>query len=131
MFKNRAELITEFDLDENISDQDLLYFLQERSREQVEVANQVYLLKKEQQEIKQQQQQAIENLTVTVDGMVFDANEKSRMRMLSAINASERLGATETSWKLTNNQVQQVTLVQLQQAHDLAILAIGGVVLDE
>ena len=131
MFKNRAELITEFDLDENISDQDLLYFLQERSREQVEVANQVYLLKKEQQEIKQQQQQAIENLTVTVDGMIFDANEKSRMRMLSAINASERLGATETSWKLTNNQVQQVTLVQLQQAHDLAILAIGGVVLDE
>lgn len=78
---------------------------------------------------KQQASAQISALTVTVDTLVFDANEQSQLRMLAAIQASKKLGLTETTWRLTNDSTAVVTLTQLEQAQALAIQAIGDLVI--
>lgn len=71
---------------------------------------------------------AIKSLTVTVDGMIFDADPAGRQNMADAILASPPTGITSTQWKLADNTIATVTLAQLTQAHALAIQAVGSVV---
>jgi len=61
------------------------------------------------------------NLTVEVNGNVFDADKEARQNMADAILASSTLGATETVWRLADNTEQTVTLDELKQAHATAI----------
>lgn len=79
--------------------------------------------------VKKSKVDAINSLTVTVDGMVFDADPISRQNMADAILASTPTGITETQWKLADNSVALVTLTQLTQAHALAIQSVGSVVI--
>ena len=78
---------------------------------------------------KSRKKQQIKELTVEIDNLVFDANENSQQRMLSAITASETAGQTETIWKMADNTTQTVTLEQLKQAQALAIQATGAILL--
>lgn len=72
--------------------------------------------------------QELANLTVEVNGHVFDANETARTNMMAAILAAELIGKTEESWKLADNSVVVVTLAQLKEALALAIQAVGEIV---
>lgn len=68
------------------------------------------------------------NLTVEVDGHVFDANETARNNMMAAILSAELIGKTEESWKLADNSVVVVTLAQLKETLAKAIQAVGEIV---
>ena len=72
--------------------------------------------------------EALANLTVEVNGHVFDANETARTNMMAAILSAELIGKTEESWKLADNSVTVVTLAQLKEALALAIQAVGEIV---
>lgn len=72
--------------------------------------------------------QELANLTVEVNGHVFDANETARTNMMAAILSAELIGKTEESWKLADNSVVLVTLAQLKEALALAIQAVGEIV---
>lgn len=68
----------------------------------------------------------VHKITVEVDGLVFDGDEDSQRRMLSAITAANTLGLESTPWRLTDNTVADVTKDQLVRAHARAILAQGA-----
>ena len=70
------------------------------------------------EQAKQQRQTNVNNITVTVDTMVFDGDEISQTRMARAV-ASSSVGET-TQWKLADNSVATVTHEQLKQALRLA-----------
>lgn len=62
-------------------------------------------------------------ITVEVDGMVFDGDEKSQERMARTITAATATGASmddTTTWVLHDNTVAQVTVRQLATALRLA-----------
>lgn len=67
----------------------------------------------------------VSKITVEVDGLIFDGDEYSQRRMLSAITASEELGQVTTKWRLSDNSVVEVTKDQLVEAHAKAILKQG------
>jgi hypothetical protein len=70
---------------------------------------------------KSQRSTAVDNLKVTVDGMVFDGDEISRFRMTTAILSLNN--DTETvKWALADNTVANVTSVQLKQ-----VLRLSGI----
>ena len=71
----------------------------------------------------------INDLTVTVDGLIFDANETSQIRMLSAIQAAQVTGQDSTVWRLSDNTEQTITLAQLKEAQALAIQATGALIM--
>jgi hypothetical protein len=73
------------------------------------------------------EQDAIDNLTVTVNDKVFDANPEARRNMADAILASDTAGLTETIWRLADNTEQVVTIDELKQAHLLALQAYAQV----
>jgi hypothetical protein len=75
-------------------------------------------------------QEQLSKLTVDVDGMCFDADEKALQRMTAVIVASETASQTETMWKLADNSKVNLTLVQLKQAQLKTIQALGSVVLN-
>ncbi len=81
----------------------------------------------EAQQRKAVMQQQLDELTVEVDDMVFDANEKSITRMTAAIQSAEVLSKTEAEWKLADNSWQTVTLAQLKTALAQGILRVGEV----
>ena len=63
------------------------------------------------------------NITVTVDGMVFNGDEKSQERMSRKINiarANEISMDTSLDWVLADNTIAQVTLRQSAKAALLA-----------
>ena len=66
----------------------------------------------------------VEALTVTVDGMVFDADETSQNRMSRVVAGAQALGvdlnATTQIWVLADNTVATPTVAQLAQALKLA-----------
>jgi predicted nucleic acid-binding protein len=80
------------------------------------------------QQAKAQKAQAMENLSVEVDGLIFDADEQSQVRMNNAITAAQTLGLHFASWKLANNEIKEITLEQLKQAQALAIIAVGEII---
>ena len=62
-------------------------------------------------------------LTVTVDGMVFDADETSQNRMSRVVSGAQALGIDQSTtqvWVLADNTVAQPTVAQLAQALKLA-----------
>lgn len=58
---------------------------------------------------------AVAALTVEVDGMIFDGNEKAQERMARAVSMADSL-EEETEWVLHDNTVAIVTAAQLRQA---------------
>ena len=67
---------------------------------------------------------AVSKLTVTVDGMVFDADETSQNRMSRVVSGAQALGVdlntTTQIWVLADNTVATPTVAQLAQALKLA-----------
>lgn len=64
-------------------------------------------------------QQAVDAITVEVDGLVFDGDELSQNRMARAVAAADALTET-TDWTLHDNSVVTVTVLQLKIACRLA-----------
>ena len=67
--------------------------------------------------------EAVSKITVEVDGMVFDGDEKAQERMsrtVSIATANSMPMTTETTWVLADNTIAQVTLQQLAKACLLA-----------
>ena len=87
------------------------------------------LTAREQAKLKQAKAQALTQIVVEVEDMSFDGNETARLNMISAIQASELLGQTESPWKLADNMVQTVTTAELKQALALAIQEVGRIVM--
>ena len=78
---------------------------------------------------KQERAKAVSNITVDVDGMVFDGDEAAQSRMARTIVAAEAMGEsapTTTQWVLHDNTVAVVTKEQLQQALSEAMLAMAA-----
>lgn len=75
-------------------------------------------------EAKQERFYAVRNITVEVDGMVFDGDEESQTRMGRTIASAVALGIDlkneKRTWVLANNQIAEVTLMQLAKALRLA-----------
>lgn len=74
-------------------------------------------------EAKTDRAEAVARITVEVDGMVFDGDEKAQDRMARAITMFTSSGLppdTTTEWVLADNTVAQVTVNQLAQALLLA-----------
>lgn len=70
-------------------------------------------------EWKVDRQQAVEAITVEVDGLVFDGDELSQNRMARAVAAADALTET-TDWTLHDNSAVTVTVLQLKIACRLA-----------
>ena len=87
------------------------------------------LIAREQAKLKQAKEQALTQIVVEVEDMSFDGNETARLNMISAIQASELLGQTESLWKLADNMVQTVTTAEIKQALALAIQEVGRIVM--
>lgn len=86
--------------------------------------------KRDKAEKKARKMIALNNATVEVEGLVFQANELSRSRMLSAIITAETVNETSTTWKMADNTESVITLDQLKQAHAKATRLLGGAVLE-
>ena len=73
---------------------------------------------------KKERTEAVSKLTVTVDGMVFDADETSQNRMSRVVAGAQALGVdlntTTQIWVLADNTVATPTIAQLAQALKLA-----------
>ncbi len=66
-------------------------------------------------------QKQLDNATVTVDTMVFQADEKSIAFMTASILTSQTTGITENRWKLADNTTPLVTVAQISTAQALAM----------
>ena len=67
--------------------------------------------------------EAVSKITVTVDGMEFDGDEKAQDRMARAITmfqANNLPADYQTDWVLADNTIAKVTVTQLSQALLLA-----------
>ena len=74
-------------------------------------------------ELKKERAAAVAAITVEVDGMVFDGDEKAQERMSRTITAAVATGedmSATTTWVLADNTVAQVSIKQLAQALRLA-----------
>lgn len=72
---------------------------------------------------KAERAKAVSKLTVTVDGMVFDADETSQNRMSRVVAGAQALGIDQSItqiWVLADNTVATPTVKQLAQALKLA-----------
>jgi len=84
------------------------------------------------QEAKVAKQLALDSIAVTTtSGKVFDGRDIDQQRMMSAIMSADVVGITETYWKLTDNSVAMVTLVELKEALALSIQALGAIIMTE
>lgn len=68
------------------------------------------------EELKAERQAAVNAITVTVDGLVFDGDEVSQTRMARAIVVMQAASIPTISWVMHDNTVQTVTVSQLTQA---------------
>lgn len=64
-------------------------------------------------------QQAVDAITVEVDGLVFDGDELSQNRMARAVAAASSLEQS-VPWTLAGNEIAMVTAAQLKHALFLA-----------
>jgi hypothetical protein len=72
------------------------------------------------EEWKQQRQQAVDAITVTVNGKVFDGDETSQTRMARAIIGMQAAQVASINWTLADNTVTQATVAELTEALILA-----------
>ena len=64
----------------------------------------------------------LETLTVTTtNGNTFDADNQARLDMQNAITASDFVGATETTWRMADDNEVLIELSELKEALALAI----------
>jgi hypothetical protein len=79
---------------------------------------------------KQAKELALDSITVTTQsGKVFDGKDLDQQRMVSAIMSADVVGITETYWKLADNSVAMVTLLELKEALSLSIQALGVIIM--
>ena len=82
------------------------------------------LAAQELEQAKAERAEAVSQLTVTVDGMTFDADETSQNRMSRVVSGAQALGVdlstTTQIWVLADNSVATPTVAQLAQALKLA-----------
>jgi hypothetical protein len=71
---------------------------------------------------------ALDTIIVEVNGKVFDGNDKARLNILSAIQASQVVNMESTYWKLADNTVAEVTVEELKEALVLSIQRTGEIV---
>jgi hypothetical protein len=64
---------------------------------------------------KAERAEAVAAITVEVDGMIFDGDEKAQERMARAVNMADSLDE-ETEWVLHDSTVAIVTAAQLRRA---------------
>lgn len=69
-------------------------------------------------QVKQEKAKVLDELTVEVDGIVFQANATSQGRIIGKLTGMQRRGETTCSWKDAQNNIVSVTLAQLEQAAD-------------
>lgn len=73
----------------------------------------------------------LETLTVTTSNdNTFDGNDKARINMLSAIQASDISGVTETIWKLADNSAVLIDLNELKEALALSVQKVGEIIVN-
>jgi hypothetical protein len=77
------------------------------------------LVEQELAKAKAERAEAVAALTVEVDGMVFDGDEKAQERMARAVTLADSPEET-TEWVLHNNTIAIVTAEQLRKACKLA-----------
>jgi hypothetical protein len=82
-----------------------------KSEEQKKIEEQQRLLN----EAKVQRAEKVNSITVEIDGMVFDGDEKAQERMARAVIMANSLDE-ETEWVLHDNTVATVTAGQLKRA---------------
>ena len=66
-------------------------------------------------------------VVTTSTGKTFDADLQSRVNMLAGLHASQFVGLTSTNWKLSDNSIVGVTLVELGEASLLALQKFGEI----
>lgn len=75
------------------------------------------------EQAKKERAEAVSKLTVTVDGMVFDADETSQNRMSRVVAGAQALGIDQSTtqiWVLADNTIATPTIAQLAKALKLA-----------
>lgn len=77
--------------------------------------------------LKQARQAAVDAITVTVNGKVFDGDEISQGRMARALRVADITGQATCTWVLHDNTAAEVTREDLAQALSLAMVAQGQV----
>lgn len=80
-------------------------------------------------ELKTAKADALNSITVTVNGNTFDGNETARGNMTSAILSAEIIGKTEDTWKLADNTSAVITITELKEALALSIQEVGRIVM--
>ena len=81
-------------------------------------------------EAKQAKELALSSIKVsTQSGKVFDGKDLDQQRMMSAIMSADVVGITETYWKLADNSVELITLLELKEALALSIQALGAIIM--
>jgi hypothetical protein len=75
------------------------------------------------EQLKAKRETAVEALTVTVGGKVFDGDETSQDRMTRALKAADLSGQATCTWVLHDNSAVTVTRQELEQALVLSIQA--------
>lgn len=63
---------------------------------------------------------AVDAITVTVNGKVFDGDETSQTRMARAIIGMQATGTSTLAWVLNDNTVTEATVAELTEAMVLA-----------
>ena len=80
--------------------------------------------------LKQSKELALNSITVTTtNGNTFDGNETARGNMTSAILSAEVIGSTESLWKLADNSVETIAIIELKEALALSIQEVGRIVM--
>ena len=82
-----------------------------KSEEEKKIEEQQRLL----DEAKAKRAEEVASITVEIDGMVFDGDEKAQERMARAVTMADSLDE-ETEWVLHDNTVATVTAEQLKRA---------------
>lgn len=77
------------------------------------------------EQLKKARQVAVDAITVTVNGKVFDGDEISQGRMARALRVAEITGQASCTWVLHDNAAVTVTRDELAQALALAMEAQG------
>ena len=81
--------------------------------------------------LRKERDRRLASITVDVgaegDKLTFDANERSRNLISQAVNASETLGMSTTSWKMADNTWKEVTLNQLREASAVGLVRHGEI----
>ena len=80
------------------------------------------------QQAKLAKQQALDSITVEVEGLVFDGRDKDQARMIAALKAAEVLGLAKAEWKLADDTIKEIDVDTLEVVLAMAIQEVGRIV---